>query len=314
MGKENRKAKGERSAAEKSASAFSAISPLLGLGGMLGTSIPSLKKPPKSNVRVSAAPIAQAAMGTAAQGHGVGRGGAVLQGMRTAGRAGQMVASQSLQAQSHNEQVNINNELARRERLATFGRDTADGVSGLAVGLIDSANARKAERDAASTANAELLGTLGDPNVLPQPGAPNPLGSGDISGAYGGQGDAGVDTQPPPLDDIINNPEVQQGQAIASLAAELEGLNNQQITNRTEAFELSRAMNGMRPLTGMNSIAPDLEYRNRMINFGIDELDRRGLSLLNGLAPMARAMGTDLTQLMNPPMQTFFDEEEEASG
>ena len=140
------KKKTQKTAAERTASAFSAIGPLVGLGSTIASAVPSLKTPQKSNVRVSNFPTVQAAMGVAAQGYGVNRGGMALQGMRAGGQAGNLVASQQLAAQSQNEITNINQTNARNERVAGFGRDTAAGVADLGVGLLDAANARKTER------------------------------------------------------------------------------------------------------------------------------------------------------------------------
>ena len=294
-------------AAERSAKAFSAITPLLGLGGVVAGAVPGLRKPERSKVRVSAAPVAEAAMGTAAQGHGVGRGGAYLQSLRAAGRAGQLVAGQQLAAQTTNERINMAADERRSQRVEQFGKDVAGMTGDLGVGLVDAANARKAERLGAQ--GDEL--TRGGTSTTGQPPAP---GQNAIADAYGGSGEGGIEAEAMPLEDAIENPEIQQGQALASLQAELADIESTQIRNRTEAINQARAINGSRPLDGLSEIAPDIEYRNRVINFGIDELDKRGLSLLNSLAPMARVMGTDLTQILNPPMQSWMGGEEEESG
>ena len=293
---------------ERSAKAFSAIGPLIGLGGKLATAIPGLKKPAKSNVRVSALPIAQAAMGVAAQGQGVGRGGAFLQSLRAAGQAGQHVAGQQLAAQTANEQINLNQTNARNQRLASFGTDMASGVADLGVGLVDAANARKEER-----LKTQKDGFTGKD-------APQEAGSGgafiqDALAAPGGsQGlpaDQSEQFEAPPIAELLENPEIQQQQIMMSLQQEMDGIAGEQIRNRTEAFNQARAINGMPPLDELASIAPDLEFRHKAINFGLDEINRRGGSMLSALVPLSRALGTDLTQIMNSPTSFLPDEDED---
>jgi len=288
--------------AERVAKAFGAIGPLTGLAGTVASAVPGLKKPKKSNVRVSSLPAAQAALATAAQGYGVGRGGATLQALRAAGRGGQLVASQQLAAQSQNEANNINQDNARNRRIQEFGLSTARGVADLGVGLVDAANARKAERLAQQKES------------YTQPDQAQPAGSTGamIQGALGGEQDT-LDgaVEPPPLDDLLQNPEVQQQQILSSLQAEMQGITGEQMRNRSEALNQARAINGMPPLDGLADLAPDLEFRNKMINFGIEEIHKRGLSALNSLAPLSRALGTDLTQILNPPQRFMSDGEED---
>lgn len=300
----------KKTAAERTAAAFSAIGPLVGLGSTVASAIPSLKKPQRSNVRVSSLPIAQAAMGVASQGYGVNRGGATMQGLRAAGQSGQYVASQQLAAQSQNEINNINQTNARNERIAGFGADMASGVADLGVGLLDVANARKAERMGLPAPSQQAAKqTTGQA----QP-AWTPKGRAGSLDAQGGQKalpqDPSAPFEAPPLAELLTNPETQEAAIMQSLQAEMDGITGAQIRNRTEAFNQARALNGMPPLDGYASIAPDLEFRHKMINFGIDEIHKRGGNLLNSLVPLSRALGTDLTQLMNPPTSFGIDDED----
>jgi len=298
------KKKKEKTAAERTASAFSAIGPLVGLGGTIASAVPGLKKPQKSNVRVSSLPISQAAAGVAARGFGVNRGGMGVQAMRAAGRAGNLVASQRLAAESQNEINNINQTNARNERIAGFGRDAAAGVADLGVGLLDAANARKAER-MGQQPSSQAAGS--QPTYTP-PGAAQALG-GQESVAL--PQDQSQPFDAPPITELLENPDAQQAVIMQSLQAEMDGITGAQIRNRTEAFNQARALNGLPPLEGLSSIAPDLEFRHKMINFGIDEIHKRGGNLLNSLVPLSRALGTDLTQIMNPPMN--FDDDGDAN-
>lgn len=285
---------------ERTATAFSTITPLLGLGGSIASAIPNLRKPPKAEGHVSSLPVAAAMSGVAAQGHGVGRASAQMNAMRAGAQVGQQYVTEKGRSQFLADSYNIQQGVQRADRIAQFGADHAAGMSDLAVGLIDSANARKAERQSQGYV---------PPQGQPQQGTQNFIGD-----AYGGQAapaDGNIGPTPPKLEDVIENDYAGQGAALASAQAALEDLEQQEIANAAEAQDMYNASLGMPPMDWMKPIAPHIEERARRLSMAVEEINRSGLSLSVMLPGVARMFGTDTVEMMNPGINPGYDEEED---
>jgi hypothetical protein len=119
----------------------SLIPSLIGMGTTIGTAIPGLKKPKRSDASASSIrelqpQIAGAAVGASQTGHGASRGLNLREGLRSAGTlvakvAGEGAAAIDADERRYNEQMD-----ARNERVAKFGAAIGEGASQMTQALI----------------------------------------------------------------------------------------------------------------------------------------------------------------------------------
>lgn len=273
----------------KGIKAFENLAPLFGLAAQIGTAIPGLKKPKKSNAAADAARetskrAAGAAVGASQTGFGASRGLALRSGLRAASdiaREGAVAAGRAadLDEQRHQKAVAV-----RNANLATFGKDLAETGASIGQGLVESRTAAEAEK-AAGDAKIQELRTKAA-GLLPTYG--QTMGIDPATGLSTGQteqaqpqtleGYEEVPTGPgPDLDQMDPNGDPYDGEVLPEppTLAEL-------------SLDPALAELGIGEKEALYSIAPELELQHRMENFAADEAYRTGGNLLRVYARVRR--------------------------
>lgn len=119
----------------------SLIPSLIGMGTTIGTAIPGLKKPKRtdasaSQVRSAQTAVAGAATGASQAGHGASRGLNIRSGLRSAGALVGAAASKGADAADKDEQRYQTQLDERNKRVASFGSAIGQGAAQMAQGLI----------------------------------------------------------------------------------------------------------------------------------------------------------------------------------
>jgi len=119
----------------------SLIPSIIGMGTTIGTAIPGLKKPKKTDasaniVRRTQGAVANAAVGASQAGHGASRGLALREGIRSAGALVGKAAAEGAGAIDMDERRHQAAMDARNQRVADFGAAIGQGASQMAMGLI----------------------------------------------------------------------------------------------------------------------------------------------------------------------------------
>ena len=119
----------------------SLVPSLIGLGTTIGTAIPGLKKPTRTDssaavVRKTQASVAGAATGAAQTGHGASRGLNIRAGLRSASKLVGDAAGKGAEAANMDEQRFQAATDTRNENLAKFGAGIGQGAAQMAQGLI----------------------------------------------------------------------------------------------------------------------------------------------------------------------------------
>jgi hypothetical protein len=280
---------------EKVAKGFGAVLPLLGLGGQIATAVPGLKKPPKVVPNVPGYEASSIPAGVAAQGHGMGRGPALMAAFRAAGDTGQKLAAQKAKADYYADALNTQNELARRDKIAAFGVGMAGGMADFGVGLVDVANARTAERLAAQKETA---------SALPEPGDMSLQAPGDL--------------QQPTVQDVAANPYSLQSALLSPLMQATEEQVQRDIRNKSEALIQSRASLGIPDPELQLRIAPEMQEMASQFNISMDLIDKEGLDMTLALPQLTRRIGLNALDFLNPPMRMLNEDlslqDSEAAG
>jgi hypothetical protein len=279
---------------ERAAKGLGNIIPLLGLGAQIATGIQSMKKRPKVQAEVPGYDASAVPAGIAQQGHGMGRGPALLAAFRAAGDTGQRLAGAKAKANYASEVINTQNEITRRDNIAAFGAGVGKALAGTGVDLVEMANARKAEREAAQI------------SPMPQPGAGAFIGQAYGQGA---EGAAPMGDYPEPAD-IAENPYASQQDVLPALQMEVDQIGKQLQKNKAEVFQLQRNAYGMPYPELLSELSPEIEAQSRKLSIAMEEIDKNGTSMSLALPRVARLLGIDFLNMMNTPIKQFVDEEE----
>jgi hypothetical protein len=294
--KMGKKAAGEEDAKTRASQAFSAITPLLGLGAQIYSGIQATKKPPKVSAGNAAYGYQHTPAALAAQGHGMGRGPALLGAYRAAGKIGPAMAEahgrQNLLASAQNVQNTIN----RRDKVGAFGMDMAAGAAQIGVGLADIVNARKAKKEEDALAAQGQTAVQGTPLMqgADATGLGQPMGPG-----------AQAQPEPMPPEELASVAMATQDAALEPLMLELDKWTQREIRNNAEALEQVRGSLGLSAPEAMQLVAPQMEGRARRLNVAMDIIAKDGGDTFTLLPLVARQMGIDLISDLNPPLQQY---------
>lgn len=283
----------EGKAKERAAKGIGVITPLLGLGAQIGTAAQTLKKRPKVDVNVPGYDATAVPLGIAAQGHGMGRGPATLAAFRAAGTSGQRLAGVRANAQFQADQINTTNEIDRRQAIGAFGADLASGLGLMGSGLVEAANARTAEREAAALKNQQETA-----QALPQPDG---MQLQDPSGMN-------IYENQPSAAEMAQNPYALQSSVIHPLMNQVQEMVQSEIRNKSEALTQARASLGIPDLELQMRVAPEMEEMASRFNVMLDLIDKEGLDMTLALPQLARMMGTNSLEMLNPPIRLLNEE------
>jgi hypothetical protein len=119
----------------------SLIPSLIGMGTTIGTAIPGLKKPKKTDssaniVRKTQGAVANAAVGASQAGHSASRGLNLREGLRSAGVLVGKAAAEGAQAVDMDERRYTEQLDARNQRVADFGASIGEGAAQMTQALI----------------------------------------------------------------------------------------------------------------------------------------------------------------------------------
>ena len=276
--------------------ALGLIPSLLGLAVDIGTAIPGLKKPKRTDTSAKAArdasrKSAAAAVGGSQTGFGATRGLALRTGLRQASSASRAGAAEAAQAANADE-IRFNQQLiARNQRVADFGQRLGSAGATIGQGVVEAQAAKSAEEEAAAVrggAQAEAVAPL----VTPEARGIDPA--------------TGLEQQEAPTEIAGQEGELTEQEVIDQTLADA---NVGPTKAFSEGFDPTRAALGLPQITELQQIAPELEFKLRMQNMALQEAERQGQPIERVFAQLNRQLG-NIPNLQQPgELDAGFDED-----
>ena len=278
---------------------------LLGIGTAIGTAIPGLKKPKRTDasaiaVRDAQAKIGNAAVGASQAGHGASRGLNLREGLRSASALVAKAAGQGAAA-AHQDEVRYNDQMtARNERLAQFGGGISDKVGAMAQALI-----KPEDKDATLQGQPEQQENL---TGLEAPSAGVP----DTGPALTSSTEGLQDPNGPTLDDLEAEFAAEEQKALTP--DELRQMAEQDGAGPAARFQSRAAFDEVHaaaPTTAAPEIEADLENRLQAKRLMLQDAERYGIILSEVYAPINRKFNLKPGQSTANPMGLSLDYQEE---
>jgi hypothetical protein len=286
----------------------SLTSGLLGIGTAIGTAIPGLKKPKRSDASAAAVrnaqnAVANKAVGASQTGHGASRGLNLREGLRSASALVASAAGQGAAA-AHADETRFNDQMtARNERLAQFGGGISDKVGAMAQALIQP----KSDDDSALEGQPE-----GDENATGLTGdnAAKPKARGGID--LQSPSDGFVDPDGPNLDELEE--QFAEEEHTALTPDELQQMADQDGAGPSAQFQSRAAFDEVHaagPTTAAPEIEQDLDNRLQAKRLMLQDAERLGIILSEVYAPINRKFQLKPGQSTANPMGLSLDFEGE---
>lgn len=250
---------------------------LIGLGAKVGTAVPGMRKAPKQNTAREVAKTAGAqfgkAVGAAQAGHGASRGLALREGLRRGTEAVGQVSAQVGRAAAVDQATNTQNEIARRERIASFGSDLAKGIGDMAAMGIAPKKATPGQKQEALDTVAEQPELGSDPTGLAGPGAGVP----SIEQQQAVDQQAFIDDAATRLEDF-------------KLQREEAGIPGPEEMTKAPTAQLIEEAYQQAPQVAAE-VERELDQRHSMKSLMLSEVERLGLSLETMVPRINRRLG-----------------------
>lgn len=283
---------------------------LLGIGTAIGTAIPGLKKPKRSDASAAAVRGAQSAVGNAAVGasqvgHGASRGLNLREGLRSASALVAKAAGQGAAA-AHQDETRFNDQMTERnERLAQFGGGISDKVGAMAQALIKPETDPEAAQKALQT----------QPEMQADPTGVGPAGGlaqDQDRGALTSSTEGLQDPDGPTLDDLEQEFAAEEQTALTP--QELQQMAEQDGAGPAAQFQSRAAFDEIHaasPTVAAPEIEADLDNRLQAKRLMLQDAERLGIILSEVYAPINRRFQLKPGQSTANPMGLSLDYQEE---
>lgn len=270
----------------------SLIPSIIGMGAKIGSAIPGLKKPAKSQtakaVAAAAPGVYGSAVGAAQAGHGASRGLALREGLRQATGGVSKLGAQIRQAAATDENINEQRKQARNQRIAQFGTDLAKGLGDMAaIGIKAKGEGTGIDDQPGERPEGEV--TFGSGEVLPGEGVRDvPLPEDDSMGLDDLE-QVGAQQQALEQEQLIADAEQKLGEFQEK--REAAGIGDVEDPNEQYKLDPISQMFEQRDPSVMPEMELQLDRRFQAKELMLAEAERQGLSLESLLPRINRRLG-----------------------